>query len=333
MSILLELDPIILSVLVMALVMLVVLAAYAALAFSRKSRDLKDRLLRVGNQAEASVEAAAKLSLRRNDSDSSIATLDKIVKAIMPRPAQLRARLARTGKNISMGVFFLSNLLIMGLTVLGLMHFTKLPALPVLLIGLALGVMLPRLFVTRLINKRLKRFNNQFPDAVDIVVRGLKAGLPVTESIKIVGNEIKGPVADEFTRVSEGVRLGRTLDEMLWQVVARVEIPEFKFFVISMSVQKETGGNLAETLANLSDILRKRRGMRGKIRALSSEARASAIIIGSLPFIMFGVIFSMNRGYVMQLITDPRGPFLLAAGVLSMTIGIVTMVKMIKFEV
>ncbi|MCW5750509.1 MAG: type II secretion system F family protein, partial [Alphaproteobacteria bacterium] len=122
-------------------------------------------------------------------------------------------------------------------------------------------------------------------------------------------------------------------EEMLWATARRIDSPDFKFFVISLSVQRETGGNLAEALQNLSDILRRRRQMRLKVRALSSEARASAYIIGSLPFVMFMLLMLVNAGYVTQLFTDPRGMILVGIGLFSMLIGVVVMFKMVRFEI
>jgi len=181
--------------------------------------------------------------------------------------------------------------------------------------------------------KRIKAFTAQFPDAIDQIVRGLKSGLPVTESIASVGREMADPVGAEFRQVSDSIKFGRSLEDTLWATAKRLDTPEFKFFVISLSVQRETGGNLAEALANLSDILRRRRQMKMKIKAMSSEAKASAIILGSLPFIMFGIIFAMSPDYEMQLFTDPRGQTMLIVGLFIMSIGIAVMNKMVRFEI
>jgi len=330
---LLQIDPFLLTVLVVGGVLLLLIIGYAIFSFSNTRRAVVERAHRVGNQTQAAVDAAVKLNLRRDTSDSSIAGLDRLVKVLLPRPAQLRDRLKRTGRDISLGVFFLCTLLTLVVVTALALHFLHLGFVPALLFGIAMGFGLPRFVVTRMINRRTKRFTAQFADAVDIIVRGLKAGLPVSESIRIVGQELTGPVADEFTGISEAMRLGNNFDDVLWQVAARVGTAEFKFFVICMSVQKETGGNLAETLANLSDILRKRRAMRGKIKAMSSEARASAIIIGSLPFIVFGVLFATTPSYVLQLFDDSRGVVMVILAATSMFTGIAIMAKMVKFEI
>jgi tight adherence protein B len=133
--------------------------------------------------------------------------------------------------------------------------------------------------------------------------------------------------------MSDSIKFGWTLEDALWDAAKRLDTPEFRFFCISLAVQRETGGNLAETLENLSDILRRRRQMQLKIKAMSSEAKASAIILGSLPFVMFGLIFFVNRGYVMQLFEDPRGLMMVAGGLTILGIGCLVMMKMVRFEV
>jgi tight adherence protein B len=202
-----------------------------------------------------------------------------------------------------------------------------------LLAGLAIGVMGPHMTLGMMISRRLTRFNQLFPEAIDLMVRGLKSGLPISETINNVGAEMSEPVGSEFRAISDAVRFGSVLDDALWEAARRIGLPEFKFFAISLSVQRETGGNLGETLGNLSDILRKRLTMRLKVKAMSSEARASAYIIGSLPFIMFLILYFMNHDYVMRLFTDPRGLIMTGVGLFVMLIGVAVMFKMVRFEV
>jgi tight adherence protein B len=127
--------------------------------------------------------------------------------------------------------------------------------------------------------------------------------------------------------------MGKTLEAAMWEVAQRIDTPEFRFLIIAMAIQKETGGNLAETLGNLADLIRKRRQLRLKIKAMSSEAKASAMIIGSLPFIMFALLMVVNSGYVMVLFHETKGRFLLGLGIFWMSIGWATMLKMIHFEI
>lgn len=165
------------------------------------------------------------------------------------------------------------------------------------------------------------------------MVRGLKSGLPISETIINVGEEMPDPVGIEFRNIADAVRLGTTMDDALWDVAKRLDLPEFRFFTISLAVQRETGGNLGETLANLGDILRKRLTMRAKVKAMSSEARASAYIIGSLPFIMFGILMLMNPEYVMLLVTDPRGIMMTGVGFVMLGMGVGVMCKLVRFDI
>jgi tight adherence protein B len=140
-------------------------------------------------------------------------------------------------------------------------------------------------------------------------------------------------VGVEFREVSDQIKFGKTMTDALWTVAPRIDTAEFRFFIISLSIQQETGGNLAETLENLAAVLRRRKQLKLKIKALSSEAKASAYIIGSLPFIMFGILLMMNYGYASQLYLDPRGIILVGCGLLSYAIGIAVMAKMVRFDI
>lgn len=211
--------------------------------------------------------------------------------------------------------------------IIGLPFIIAFPASILLVVG-SVFIML-----RRKANKRKKQFTTDFPDAIDLMLRGLKAGMPVTASISSVAREVSGPVADEFQRVTEDTSVGKSLDDALIDAAERVDLPEFKFFAIALAIQQETGGKLTEIMAGLSETLRSRRQLKLKVKALSSEATASAYIIGALPFLMFGIITFINPGYTADLIYDPRGIVmsLCAAGWLS--IGVMVMMKMVNFKV
>ena len=168
---------------------------------------------------------------------------------------------------------------------------------------------------------------------MDLMVRGLKSGLPVSETIKTVGAEMEDPIGIEFRKMISDLQLGRQIEEALWRCADRIGLPEFRFFVVCISVQRETGGNLGETLENLSDILRKRRAAKLKVKSLSAEAQFSAYLIGSLPFIMTGILYLVNPSYIGVLFTDPRGIILLVVAGAWMSVGFTVMAKMIRFEV
>ncbi|MHA1598570.1 MAG: type II secretion system F family protein [Alphaproteobacteria bacterium] len=258
--------------------------------------------------------------------------MEKLAKRYLPRQSILEERLERTGRKVSIGTYALISLgIALGMLVVSFIVSGS-PLLAVL-IGVIGGVGLPHVVVGRMATKRLLKFTELFPDAIDLIVRGLKSGLPVTESIAAVGREMPDPIGVEFQLISDSVKLGQSLEDALWETAKRLDTPEFKFFVISLSVQRETGGNLGEALANLSDILRRRRQMKLKIKAMSSEAKASAIILGSLPFIMFAIIFAMSPDYAGQLFSDPRGQLMLGVGLGIMSLGILVMNKMVRFDI
>lgn len=300
------------------------------ISIERRAIKLSDRLRRLG--ANQLSDGSTSVSVMR-DSSSQTPFLDRLVKKILPRQSMLKSRLARTGRNISIGGYAAINILLCAVTFLIVVKLLGWPWYVALAKGIVIGVGVPHKVVSWLAARRTKAFNDIFPDAIDLIVRGLRSGLPVTESLASVGEEMADPVGYEFRKITDAIKFGQTLDGALWDTANRLDIQEFKFFVISLSVQKETGGNLAETLANLSEILRRRHQMKLKIKAMSSEARASAMILGSLPFIMFGIIFLLNNDYAMDLFTDPRGRALLIAVFLLMSMGILVMRKMVRFEI
>jgi tight adherence protein B len=207
------------------------------------------------------------------------------------------------------------------------------PFLLSLMVGLLIGFGLPHMIIGFLIGKRLNKFNSNFPDAIELMVRGLRSGLPITETLGIVATEIPGPVGIEFRSVADKMKIGRTMDAALQETADRLGTAEFQFFVITLNIQRETGGNLAETLSNLADVLRKRAQMKLKIKAMSSESKASAMIIGALPFIVFAMVYMMNPEYMGGFFRDER---LIIAGLGAMVwmgIGVFIMAKMINFEI
>lgn len=266
----------------------------------------------------------------KRDVDSS---LDTLVKRFMPKPDQLRLRLQRTGRNFTIGQYGAA-IFIIGLVTSGAcwLAFDFKPIVAVML-GLGVGIWFPHMAIGYMISRRQNQFTERFPEGLDIIVRGLRAGLPIAESIVNARTEVPEPVRTVYGQIADGVNLGQNLEDAIGDAAKLLDTPELKFFAVSLSVQRETGGNLAETLANLAEILRRRRQMKLKVKAMSSEARASAYILGSLPFIMFGLIFYVNTGYAMELFTDPRGMMMVGVGLFMMTLGIGIMIKMVNFEI
>jgi tight adherence protein B len=198
------------------------------------------------------------------------------------------------------------------------------------LIG-ALG--LPRWVVNMLRKRRQNTFVNDFADAIDVMVRGLKAGLPITDAMKVIAAETPAPVGPEFVDVVEGQRVGITIDQGLERMFERMPLPEVNFLAIVMAIQSKTGGNLAEALNNLSRVLRDRKKMKAKIKAVSQEAKASAAIIGALPFCIMGAMMLLNPAYLNPLFEEKVGHLLLAGSGMWMGTGILIMRKMINFDI
>jgi len=251
----------------------------------------------------------------------------------MPRPEALRRRLRQTGWSLGIGHYALAVVVIGGFEGLSSWAFIGMPVGVAALLAVASGVAVPHMLLGTVIKRRQARFTTEFPEGIDVIVRGLRAGLPVSESIIAVGREMSGPVRDIFAAVSEQLNFGESVEDAVANSVQLLDTPELKAFGISLSIQCETGGNLAETLSNLSDILRRRRQMKLKIKALSSEAKASAYILGSLPFIMFALLYIVNNGYIMQLFVDPRGIAMVAGGLFMIACGGFVMYRMVNFEI
>jgi tight adherence protein B len=248
------------------------------------------------------------------------------------RSEALALRLDRTGRNWTVSQYMYASLgLALAVTVA---LYIKSHAVWLSLgIGILVGAGLPHMVISRFIKKRLNDFNTKFPEAIELLVRGLRSGLPVTETLGVVSHEIPGPVGIEFKSVTERIRIGRTMEEALQETADRLGTPEFQFFVITLAIQRETGGNLAETLSNLADVLRKRAQMKLKIKAMSSESKASAYIVGALPFIVFAMIWWINPKYIDGFFHEDRLIATGLGGLVWMAIGAGIMAKMVSFEI
>lgn len=312
---------------VLGVLMLIIFAFSGPSAEKAKARRLVALRDRHSNSTGAVVEA----QLRRIQANRA-SRMDGVAGRILPNAAVLQKRLAMTGKSwtpaqylmVSVGTFL----------VVALLAYLRLQNLPLgLALGGVLGFGIPHFVVGHLTKKRVNQFNKRFPDAIDLLVRGLRSGLPISETLTVVGAEVPGPVGVEFRSVSDKIRIGRTMDAALQDTADRLGTPEFQFFVITIQIQRETGGNLAETLSNLANVLRSRAQMKLKIKAMSSESKASAYIIGSLPFIVFGLIYTINDQYMQQFFTNPK---LIATGLGAMCwmgLGAFVMSRMISFEI
>jgi tight adherence protein B len=280
-------------------------------------------------QTMARVKATANTpDLRRKQIIKTLKEQDRRQKkASLTVAAHLRA--AGLGENVRM-FWIISGAI--GLTV-GLLLLV-LRQMPLIALGAAFGAGfgLPRWVVGMMAKARTKKFTGAFSDAIDIIVRGIKSGLPVHDCLKVIGKECPEPLAGEFRILTENVAMGMSMDQALERMYERMPTNELRFFTIVLSIQAKTGGNLAEALGNLSTVLRARKMMVEKIKALSAEAVASAFIIGSLPPGMVALISVMTPKYIAPLFTDPRGHLMLVVAGIWMSIGIFVMRKMINFK-
>jgi tight adherence protein B len=308
----------------LGLILLAFSGPSASKAKSRRMETLKGRHSGIG---EAAMQAQMRRVLTQRDSK-----MDGLAARYLPKPDMLRARLAQTGRSWTLGQYFMT---CMGLAtsvalVLALMHV---PILISLLAGVAIGLGLPHWVIGQLIKRRVLKFNARFPDAIELLVRGLRSGLPITETMAVVGQEIPGPVGVEFRLIGDRIKIGRSMEAAMQETADRLGTPEFQFFCITLQIQRETGGNLAETLANLADVLRKRAQMKLKIKAMSSESKASAYIVGSLPFFVFGTVYVMNPDYMLGFFHETRLMIAGGIGLVWMGIGAFIMAKMVSFEI
>jgi tight adherence protein B len=258
--------------------------------------------------------------------------IEGFASTLIPKPALLRRRLEMTGKDISLAKYGVISIGIV-IAVSSLLMMRGAPILLALFAGLFFGLGGPYFIVGKMIKRRINKFNSNFPDAIELMVRGLRSGLPITETLGIVAGEIAGPVGLEFRAVADKMKIGRTMEVALQETADRLGTAEFQFFVITLAIQRETGGNLAETLSNLADVLRKRAQMKLKIRAMSSESKASAYIIGCLPFVVFTLVWFINPNYMGGFFTDDRLIVAGLGGMVWMGIGAFIMAKMINFEI
>jgi tight adherence protein B len=313
-----------------------VLAVLAMMVFAvggpNVAKAQNRRLESVRERHSKSNEVAAQAQLKRILQSRTQTKMDGLAQRLIPKPALLRQRLQQTGRTWTLAQYGLACLGIV--VVIALLLIVKgLPLLLAVLIALFAGIGVPHWLVGKMIKRRVGKFTARFPDAIDLMVRGLRSGLPISETLGIVADEIQGPIGDEFRTVSDKMKIGRAMEAALQETADRLGTPEFQFFVITLAIQRETGGNLAETLANLSDVLRKRAQMKLKIKAMSSESKASAWIVGSLPFIVFILIWFINGKYMQTFFTDERLMIAGGGGLVWMGIGVFIMAKMVDFEI
>jgi tight adherence protein B len=243
----------------------------------------------------------------------------------------VEARIRQSGLQISVRTFWIVSA---GLGILIVLVALVLKASPLVALGVAFCAAfgLPRWVLGFLAKRRVKKFTAEFPNATDVIVRGIKSGLPVHDCLRVIGRESPEPLGLEFRKLVESNGMGMTIDQSLEKMYQRMPTSELRFFSIVLTIQQKTGGNLAEALGNLSAVLRARKLMAEKIKAMSGEAVASACIIGVLPPGVAGMVSLTSPKYMVPMFTDPRGQLMLIGGAIWMAIGIFVMRRMINFR-
>jgi len=292
-------------------------------------RQAERRMASVAKPEPAARAARGQQKSRRDVIETTLKEFDERHKKSKHVP--LSVRLSQAGLSWSKRQFYLiSGILGAALFLLGLFTGSGLLVAAVLGAVGALGV--PRWLLSYLKKRRESKFLETFPDAVDIIVRGVKAGLPLLDCLKMITLEAQEPVKSEFRAIVETQAIGMPLGEACTKLYEHMPVPEANFFGIVVSIQQRSGGNLAEALGNLSRVLRDRKKMKAKIQAMSQEAKASAAIIGALPVAVMTLVYITSPNYISLLWTEPLGRVMLAASAVWMSMGVMVMKKMINFD-
>lgn len=332
----------------MTLILLVILVAVSAGAMAyvflfpqiEVEKKTASRVSRVKaaetdhTKIKAARDRVQELSKRRKSVQDTLKDLEKkqSEKSKDRRDTSLRGKLAQAGLSISVRKFYVMS------SGLGIAVFlvALLYGAPIYLAfggGFVGALGLPRWVLGFLVKRRQNKFLEEFPNALDVMYRSIKSGLPLNDSVRLIASDGQEPVKTEFQRVVEAQQVGMTIPEGINRMMLTMPLSEVNFFGTVITIQAQAGGNLSEALANLSKVLRERRKMKAKVAALSMEAKASAVIIGALPFIVATLVYLTSPDYISLLFTDPRGHLILGASGIWMSIGVVIMRNMINFDI
>jgi tight adherence protein B len=292
-------------------------------------RKAEQRLKTATRTEPAARTSRVQTKSRREQVEETLKEID--VKANKPKRLPLQMKIAQSGLSWSKNQFFLisGGLGLFGFLAVLLTVGTLLPALAA---GFAAAFGIPRWLLSFLKKRREKKFLHNFPDGVDVIVRGIKAGLPLLDSLKIIANEAQEPIKSEFRSIVETQTIGMPIGEACAKLYDRMPLPEANFFGIVISIQQKAGGNLSEALGNLSRVLRDRKKMKAKIQAMSMEAKASAMIIGSLPICVGALVWLTSPDYIELLWMTDLGRMMMAGCATWMGIGVFVMKQMINFD-
>jgi tight adherence protein B len=300
---------------------------YPYLSGEKEAERRMSSVAKAGSQTSARISRT--LKSRREQVESSLKELEERRKK--SRSPSLTIRIGQAGLSWSKIQFIIGSA-ILGTIVFVVVFVLDVGLIPAVLLAFAAGFGVPRWLLSYLKRRRQNKFLDRFPDAIDVVVRGIKSGLPLGDSLRLIAVEAMEPVRTEFQIIMETQAVGVPLGEACAKLFERMPLPEANFFGIVISIQQKSGGNLSEALGNLSKVLRDRKKMKSKIKAMSTEAKVSAIIIGSLPVAVMLMVYLSSPDYITPLWTDRLGQIMLAGSAVWMSVGIMVMRKMINFN-
>lgn len=325
-------SDLLIAIIVLETLLVLSVAGAAAAFLIEPQRRLKRRMALLGLTDEPVAKQSARAANPRQRQVQEKLKELKTKGKKRRRREEIRLILVQAGVDTSVRNYMLV-VVAVAVVAAGIGAVSGLPPVVALFAGLIAASILPRAVLRIMARGRQKQFTARFADAIDIVVRGVKSGLPVGECMMIVANELPPPVGEEFHRLVEGQKLGITLEELIEQGIERMPTAEFKFFSIVLQIQQQTGGSLAETLENLSTVLRERKKMRDKIQAMSQEAKSNAVIIGILPFLVAGLLSAVKPDYLTLLFEKPVGNIMLIGALCWMALGGLMMKTMINFKI
>lgn len=315
--------------------------AYALLYGQMEQAKTQERRLGQVKQAEtdraalkSSRDRVADIAKRRKSVQDTLKELDAKQQLREGRTTKppLSIQIKQAGMTISVERFYIVSAIVAVIATIGA-YFAGAPIYTLPAIPFIAGLGLPRWVVSMRRKRRVKQFLEEFPNALDIIVRAVRSGLPLNDGIRLIANEAQEPVRTEFRRIVESQQLGISVPDAAMRMVETMPCPEASFFGIVIQIQSQAGGNLGEALGNLSRVLRDRKKMKAKVKALSMEAKASAAIIGALPFIVTLLIYLTSPAYISLLFTTSSGNIIIGIALVWMSIGILVMRQMMNFEV
>ena len=292
----------------------------AAETDTAKVKAARDRVQEISKRRKSVQDSLKDIERKQEEKTKKIAS------------ASLKSRLVQAGLTATPSQYYMASVAL-GLVVLVFAFLGGVPLVITLGMAFVAGFGLPRWILGFLIGRRQKKFLGEFPNALDVMVRSIRSGLPLNDALRMIAADGQDPVKTEFRRVVESQQVGLSVPEACQRMMMTMPLPEVNFFSIVIAIQSQAGGNLSEALSNLSRVLRDRKKMRAKVTALSMEAKASAAIIGALPFIVALLVYLTSPNYIMILFTDPRGHLILGASGVWMSIGILVMRNMIQFDI